>query len=217
MDSLGTASEGGDPGGPGDIDLPSTSRLDDRRVQIRAYRRWVSALRGRRLPSIQDMDPASLNGPHSLLLDLRGGNHNPVMARIGQALREPCGEAEIHAVRDVPADSLLSRLTGHYPAILATGEPLAFEGEQMGPTGERILYRAILLPLSDRSDRSDRIDFIAGMLTWREFADSEETAAIAFEVGQALAGFRQGPHAGWSAAIAASVHQAAHRELPLSA
>lgn len=213
MDDLG-ALGGGAEYDPFGVDPVPASRLDDRRVQIRIYRRWVSLLRGRSFPAIHDMGIESLEGPHSLLLDLRGGNGDPAISRIGRALRKECGEAEIHSVRDVPADSLLSRLTGHYPFILATGEPLAFEGEETGPLGERILYRAILLPLSDGRDR---IDYIAGMLTWREFADSAETAALAFEVGRSLGGFQVPVQPAWGIGTATAFPEAAHPELPLSA
>lgn len=212
MDSLSAFGDDRDHGAPDDI--APAAPLDDRRIQIRAYRRWASLLHGRACPSIHDMDPASLDSPHSVLLDLSGGNDNPLLTKLGRALRDECGEAEVQAVRDVPADSLLSRLTSHYPAVLATGEPIAFEGEELGPAGEHILYRAILLPLSDGSDR---IDFIAGMLTWREFADSAETAAIAFEVGRSLGSVPRGAvQPAWSAA-AASFREVPHPELPLGA
>lgn len=168
------------------IDVFSSARLDDRRVQVRLYRHWISRLRGRPCPSIADMEPGSLEGSHGLLLDLRGGNDNPAVTKLGEALREIGGGIDVKSVRDIPADSLLARLTGHYPAVLGTGEPVAFEGEQAGSHGERILYRAILLPLSDGAGR---IDFIAGVMNWREFADSGITAGIAFEVGRSFSEF----------------------------
>ena len=40
---------------------------DERRMHVRAYNHWVSLLRGRAYPSIEDLDPANIAdfGPHS--------------------------------------------------------------------------------------------------------------------------------------------------------
>src|SRR5687768_11326831 len=111
MDNARAVNDGSDPRAFDDIDPLPASRLDDRRVQIRVYRRWMSLLRGRSCPTIHEMGGESLEGPYNVLLDLRGGNGDPVIARIGQALREQCSDAEILSVRDAPPDSLLSRLT----------------------------------------------------------------------------------------------------------
>ena len=66
---------------------------DERRMHVRAYNHWVSLLRGRAYPSIEDLDPADIAdfGPHSVLLDFSQGIENPAIAFLGGALREECG------------------------------------------------------------------------------------------------------------------------------
>jgi hypothetical protein len=209
MDGFGAAANDRDYGA-GEDSFPS-SRLDDRRTQIRACRRWFAVAQGR-LPSIDQMDMESLTGPNGLLLDLRSGRDNPEIASLGDALARESGREGLERVADVPAESLLWRITSHYRAVLDTCEPITFEGEQIARDGRRMLYRAILLPLSENGDR---IDFVAGKINWREFAGSEETAAIAFEVGRSLAFFQAGSaQPGFPLQVVAS-NELAHPELPL--
>ena len=44
---------------------------DERRMHVRAYNHWVSLLKGRAYPSIEDLDPSGIAdfGPNSVLLD----------------------------------------------------------------------------------------------------------------------------------------------------
>ena len=89
---------------------------DERRMHVRAYNHWVSLLRGRAYPLIEDLDPDNIAdfGPHSVLLDFSHGIENPAIAFLGRALREECGlDSDVTHVAPVPARSLLSRLTDH--------------------------------------------------------------------------------------------------------
>src|ERR1044072_4870341 len=51
------------------MDAPPAIGTDERRMHVRAYNYWVSLLDGRDYPSIEDLDPASIDdfGPHSVL------------------------------------------------------------------------------------------------------------------------------------------------------
>ena len=73
---------------------------------------------------------------------------------------------------DVPSRSLLSRITDHYLQILANQAPIGFEAEFVKQRGRNVLYRGILLPFS--SD-DDTIDFIYGVINWKELADQHTT------------------------------------------
>src|ERR1700759_3975042 len=94
------------------IDDPSPAiGTDERRMHVRAYNHWVSLLRGRAYPLIEDLDPDNIAdfGPHSVLLDFSGGIENPKIAFLGRALSEECAlEAGATHIADVPARSLLS-------------------------------------------------------------------------------------------------------------
>ena len=163
------------------IERPPEIGVDERRMHVRAYNYWVSLLGGRAYPSIQDIDPSTIEdfGPHSVLLDFSRDHADPEIAFLGRALRIECGlDAAIRHISEVPSRSLLSRLTDHYLQIIANCAPIGFEAEFVGQRGYNTLYRGILMPLS--SD-GESIDFIYGVINWKELADSETEVAIAAE------------------------------------
>ena len=160
---------------------------DERRMHVRAYNHWVSLLGGRPFPSINDLDPESIAdfGPHSVLLDFSQGIENPAVAYLGRALREECAlDASITHISDVPARSLLSRLTDHYLQIIANRAPIGFEAEFVGTRGNNTLYRGILMPFSSNEES---IDFIYGVINWKELVDADTQARLDAEVEASLA------------------------------
>ena len=165
---------------------PSPVGQDERRMQVRAYNHWASLLDNRNFPSIEDLDPEALPdfGPYSVLLDFTGGIENPAIQFLGDKLGLECGtDGDIEALTDVPARSLLSRITDHYMQILANQAPIGFEAEFVNQREQTILYRGILLPFS--SD-DDTIDFIYGVINWKELADQQTTDDLMLEIDQAL-------------------------------
>jgi hypothetical protein len=168
-------------------DLPPDSiGQDERRMQVRAYNHWAGLLGERIFPHIDDLDPANLPdfGPHSVLLDFSLGIDNPAVRFLGEKLARECGsEGVITRLSDVPPRSLLSRITDHYMQILANQAPIGFEAEFVNNRGVAILYRGILLPYS--SDDST-IDFIYGVINWKEMADQLTADELLLEIDQAL-------------------------------
>jgi len=160
---------------------------DERRMHVRAYNHWVSLLRGRGYPSIQDLDPAAIAdfGANSVLLDFSKGTVNPAIAYLGRALREECSleEGTTH-IAYVPSGSLLSRLTDHYLQIIANRSPIGFEAEFVSTRGHNTLYRGILMPFS--SD-ADTIDFVYGVINWKELVDADTEARLYAEIEAARA------------------------------
>ncbi|MEM8695040.1 MAG: hypothetical protein AAGE05_03345 [Pseudomonadota bacterium] len=172
----------------GAIDAPPEIGTDERRMHVRAYNHWASLLRDRAYPSIEDLDPSSIAdfGPNSVLLDFTGGVNNPTITWLGGALRTECNVGEdIETIADVPPRSLLSRLTDHYMQIIANQAPVGFEAEFENHRDVNTLYRGILMPFS--SD-DDTIDFIYGVINWKEVADDEIQANLQDEVDRALHG-----------------------------
>jgi len=165
---------------------PAPVGQDERRMQVRAYNHWASLLGDRAFPSIEDLEPGNLPdfGPHSVLLDFTEGLANPAIRYLGAVLAAECGTgASIRRLADVPSRSLLSRITDHYMQILANQAPIGFEAEFVNQRDATILYRGILLPFS--SD-DDTIDFIYGVINWKELADQHTTDALLLEIDQAL-------------------------------
>ncbi len=167
------------------IEAPPAIGTDERRMHVRAYNYWVSLLDGRAYPSIEDLEPQNNDdfGPHSVLLDFSTGAETPAIAYLGDALRLECGlPDDVETIAEVPARSLLSRLTDHYLQIIANRAPIGFEAEFVNNRGNNTMYRGILMPYS--SD-DDTIDFIFGVINWKEVADDQTVAGIADELEQA--------------------------------
>jgi hypothetical protein len=169
------------------IERPPEIGVDERRMHVRAYNYWVSLLAGRPYPSINDVDPTNIEdfGPHSVLLDFSRDPEDPEIAFLGRALRAECGlDAAIGRIAQVPSRSLLSRLTDHYLQIIANRAPIGFEAEFVSQRGHNTLYRGILMPLA--SD-GETIDFIYGVINWKEMADAETASKLAGQVEIAIA------------------------------
>ncbi len=185
MDGTGTFTNDQDADVSG-VDTAFNVGNDERRMHVRAYNYWVSLLDGRDYPSIEDLDPENLHdfGPNSVLLDFTGGIENPAIAFLGPKLRVACElEPDVSSVADIPSRSLLSRLTDHYMQIIANRAPIGFEAEFNNDAGQEVMYRGILMPFS--SD-DDTIDFIYGVINWKESADEAMANGLVEEVSRAL-------------------------------
>ena len=165
---------------------PSPIGQDERRMQVRAYNHWAGLLGNKNFPSIEDLEPESLTdfGPFSVLLEFTDGIEDPAIRFVGKELADECGTANgIERLSDVPARSLLSRITDHYLQILANQAPIGFEAEFVNQREATILYRGILLPYSSNDET---IDFIYGVINWKEMADQQTTDELILEVDQTL-------------------------------
>ena len=218
-DSFGTG-----PGDQADNDVmhenpPPVFGNDERRMQVRAYKFWASLLEDRSFPHVEDLDPNLLPdfGPHGVLLDFWHGIEDPAITFLGDQLAEECGAGGLAITRlsDVPARSLLSRITDHYMQILANQAPIGFEAEFVNQRGSTILYRGILLPFS--SD-DETIDFIYGVINWKELADAHTADELLLEIDQALENNRSAAEpremADWADGPGSDMSAAANDPLP---
>ena len=167
---------------------PPAIGTDERRMQVRAYNFWASLLENRNFPAIEDLDPDTLPdfGPHSVLLDFSTGIEDPSINYIGDKLVHECQTSNDklpQRLSDVPPRSLLSRITDHYMQIIANQAPIGFEAEFVNQAGVTILYRGILLPFS--SD-DESIDFIYGVINWKEMAGAGVVDELVLEIDQAM-------------------------------
>ncbi|TNE41643.1 MAG: hypothetical protein EP321_03260 [Sphingomonadales bacterium] len=188
MDSLRGQEEieGNDAGDSGAIEAPPAISAQERRMHVRAYNYWVSLLGNRSLPSIEDLNPEDMEdfAANSVLLDFSMGLENPAIIYLGSALREECGiEGKIERAEQVPPRSLLSRLTDHYLQIIANAAPVGFEAEFTNQRGAEIMYRGILMPFSSNDET---IDFIYGVINWKEVADKGLTEGLDEEIRAAM-------------------------------
>lgn len=186
MDSMRGLLSGSDERMEGAVEAPPAIGVDERRMQVRAYNFWAGMLGDRAYPSVEDLDIDNLDdfGPHAVLLDFTAGIEDPAIVFLGERLRAETDHADdAHYISQVPSRSVLSRLTDHYLQIIANRAPIGFEAEFVNERGATIMYRGILLPFS--SD-DDTIDFIMGVINWKEAVVSPEADELVLEVEQAL-------------------------------
>ena len=183
---------------PSDFDAPSSAGeaapatdvaaqigTDERRMHVRAYNYWVSLLDGRDFPSIEDLESDEVQdfSAHSVLLDFTCSREDPAIPYVGALIRDECGlEDDMRTISQVPARSLLSRLTDHYMQIIANRAPVGFEAEFENPQSKEICYRGILMPFSSNGED---IDFIYGVINWKH-ADPQlaaQTLVAALAIG----------------------------------
>jgi hypothetical protein len=168
------------------VDAPTAVTADERRLHVRAYNHWVSLLRGRAFPAIEDIDPSRLGefSRYGVLLDFTANRRDPAIRYLGPALHDECGfDDAIGTVGEVPRRSLLSRLTDHYLQIIASRSPVGFDAEFVNQRGLNTLYRGILMPFSSNGVT---IDFIFGVINWKELADADTTAELMLQMDEAL-------------------------------
>jgi hypothetical protein len=169
------------------IEAPPSIGQDERRMQVRAYNFWTAQLGEGNYPNVEELDPEAVDDfrDYSVLLDFTSGIENPSIQYLGEALRIECGlDDDISYLDQVPPRSLLSRITDHYLQIIANRAPIGFEAEFVNERGVNIMYRGILLPYS--SD-DDTIDFIYGVINWKEAAGVDVASTLQLEVEDALA------------------------------
>ncbi|HEY1125697.1 MAG TPA: hypothetical protein VGE65_08690 [Sphingobium sp.] len=163
------------------VEAPPIVRFDERRMHIRAYNYWASLLHERNLPSIEDLNPSEIEdfGSHSVLLDFTGGMDDPAIAFLGTAIAAQCDlDGPISQVSQIPPRTLLSRLTDHYLQIIANAAPIGFEAEFTNQRNNEILYRGIMMPFSSNDED---IDFVYGVINWKEVVNDTVSAAIVAE------------------------------------
>lgn len=159
---------------------------DERRMQVRAYNFWASLLDQGQFPPVQSLLDGQMPdfADHSVLLHFDNGIEDPAIPFLGQVLADECeAEGPLRRLSDIPGRSLLSRITDHYLQIIANQAPIGFEAEFVNQRGKTILYRGILLPFSTDNET---IDYLYGVINWKELADQQTTDALLLEVDQAL-------------------------------
>jgi hypothetical protein len=169
------------------IEPPPIISGDDRRMQVRALNFWTSQLHDKNFPSIEELEPSAIEDfrDYSVLLDFTSGIENPSIDYLGDKLRAECGlSADVTYLDEVPRHSLLSRITEHYRQIIANHAPIGFEAEFVNDRGNVLMYRGILLPYSTDDDT---IDFIYGVINWKETAPADISEPLQIEVEHARA------------------------------
>ena len=151
--------------------------VDDRRLVSRVRRQWEAAAADRKIPSKHDIRPWLVGDDWSncVLVRFAPMLDQWIFAIIGEALR-PAGSQILGGdpIADCPADTFLGLTLSFLPRVTASGTYFLMEGSTTILADGPILYRSILLPLSDNGGKT--IDAVLGAANFRKIGIDERPA-----------------------------------------
>ncbi|WP_282609564.1 hypothetical protein [Pelagibius sp. Alg239-R121] len=148
------------------------NKSTERRLVLRVLEYW-QALRGDRdFPAAAAFDDRVLGDDWawSLVIGLGAGPDNAEFKHVGDNLRTPDWSAGADLlVKDCPRPSLLGAAVEYMPRVLDRQVPISI-GSELNVAGTMILYRSILLPLSNDGTV---IDGLLGAANFRPIGTNE--------------------------------------------
>ena len=143
-----------------------TTSSDERRLTARVHTVWKK-LAGAGLPRRSQIDPADfgLDWQNCLMIDVDQVPLRSRLSYVGVALRDPTWPTfDRQSIAECLEGSLLELVTRHIPRVAVTRSPISFGGTAVHDETS-ILYRTVLLPLSETGDR---VDGVLGAIAFRE-------------------------------------------------
>ncbi len=145
----------------------------ERRLVLRVLGYWRPLCGDRDFPSLADIDPAAIPDmwPHCFVLDVAGTPTAPRFRAVGDALLATHHPSPVgRTVSEIPRDCLLGVAVAYFDEVLARQVPVSRGDEFVSAAGTRILYRSILLPMSDDGVT---VNAILGAVNCRELPGPE--------------------------------------------
>ena len=124
----------------------------ERRMAFRLLHHWREAGGEDGFPRLEDIDREVLADiwPECYVLDVVTSPENPSFHTIGQAFIEQCGrDFTGQPVSELSENTLLYHSAAQVSRVLRKGVPISLGGSFENANGQTVLYRSILLPLSD--------------------------------------------------------------------
>jgi hypothetical protein len=142
--------------------------MEDRRLVMRVMAQWQTLAGGRGMPRRSQIDPRRFGADwgNCLLIDVDPAPAQSRLAFVGERLRDPTGPAfDRQRLEECLEDTLIYSATADIERVVAERAPV---GEGVAThVGTAVLYRSILLPLSEDGRR---IDGILGAANCRDVA-----------------------------------------------
>src|ERR1043166_1279199 len=151
--------------------------VDDRRLVSRVRRQWEAAAADRKVPSKHDVRPWLVGSDWSncVLVGFAPVRDQWICAVIGDGLR-PLGSQILAGdpIADCPGDTFLGLTLSFLPRVTSSGTYFLMEGSTTVLADGPILYRSILLPLSDNGGKT--IEAVLGAANFRKIGSDERPA-----------------------------------------
>ncbi len=124
----------------------------ERGLVLRLLSHWRELVGERQYPSFSELDPESIPDiwSYSFVLDIAGHADDPIFRVAGPkyAAYLPIDLRNL-PISKAPRDSLIEKSVAFAQEIIAKQVPISRGGEFMKPGGGTVLYRGIILPMSD--------------------------------------------------------------------
>jgi chromosome partitioning protein len=148
----------------------------DRRLASRFLNYWESLRGSNGLPLISDLnfDVMGEFVPYAFNLDLTTGADDPKVCFLGRQLARECGgDITNQGISRLLPQSLLARAIERRGEVVSEGKPCLISDDYINAEGDKVLYRAVMMPFSTTGDT---IDFIIGAINSKT-VDVGRTAA----------------------------------------
>ncbi len=124
----------------------------ERRMVHRLLMHWRGAQQTDEVPSLDSVLSRDLGDLEASLYVLYIGGDEPVFERIGGNLLADGGKGLIgEPVSDAPPNTLLGQAVKYYSKVMVKRIPITLGGEFTHDSGETVLYRSLIAPLSDEN------------------------------------------------------------------
>ena len=127
----------------------------ERRMVLRLLNHWRDWCNGDRFPSFESVDPAELEEMwgYCFVLDFLGFEDDPVIRMVGDELAGYQPASLVNCpLSEAPPKSLLEHAAGYYGEVLSREVPISRGGQFRKYDGTKVLFRSIILPMSDDGD-----------------------------------------------------------------
>jgi len=124
----------------------------ERRLVLRLLGYWRSLCDDRKFPSFADVDPTAIPDiwANSFVLEVKDDDSEPVFRAVGDELAASISTSLIgRRMSDTPIDTLPGVSITYVDEVLDKEVPISRGGEFLKPDGTTVLYRSIILPMSD--------------------------------------------------------------------
>lgn len=124
----------------------------ERRLVLRLLGYWRDIRGDESYPTFADVDPSAIPDiwPHCFVLETGGTDEIPVFRAVGDEIAKHFpGVIVGRRVSEITKQSLFSVTIDYLDQVLTKGVPISHGGEFYQDDGTKILYRSIVLPMSD--------------------------------------------------------------------
>ncbi len=132
----------------------------ERRLNMRLMAFWWDRRADRHFPTLEDFDPDALSDVWTHCFTLRPAEspEKTAFKFIGETIAKASGVEDTNiTVAQVPENSLLQHATRNLDDVLAQKVPVIHSGEFETGEGRTLMYRSILLPLSQDQKTVDHL------------------------------------------------------------